>query len=172
VASDETSPIQRSTELYPRIVGGAQKAVLTLRRLRPAVVTCGWGATLSAFTLGGIFQGQMLPSQPPGNLFPEVINAGPWGPATFYSGVFAVSILAAILLNEAGTALLSFFASYLLGATITYFVLALPGFVGAFNLPEVLDRTAIVFTFGTSFPLPLLVELLGTLVGVSLSERF
>jgi hypothetical protein len=95
-----------------------------------------------------------------------------WGPGIFYSGVFAVSLLAAILLNEAGTALVSFFASYLLGAIITYFVLALPGFVGTFDFPEVLSRTAIAFTFGTSFPMPLFVELTGTLVGVWLSERF
>jgi hypothetical protein len=136
------------------------------------LVTCGWGATLSAFTLGGIFQGQLLPSQPPGNLLPEVINAGPWGPGIFYSGVFAVSIVAAIILNEAGTAVVSFFVSYLLGSIITYLVLALPGFVGVFDLPEVLYRTAIVFTFSSSFPVPLLVELTGTLVGVWLSERF
>jgi hypothetical protein len=146
--------------------------MLNLRRLRPVVVICGWGATLSAFSLGGIFQGQLLPAQSPGNLFPEVISASLWGPGIFYSGVFAVSLLAAILLNEAGTALVSFFASYLLGAIITYFVLALPGFVGTFDFPEVLSRTAIAFTFGTSFPMPLFVELTGTLVGVWLSERF
>lgn len=146
--------------------------MIALQRLKPALVTCGWAASLAGFTLGGIFQGQLLPPQPPGNLFPEVSTSGPLGPAIFYAGIFAASILAPILISDAGTAIISFFFSYLLGSIITYFVLVLPTFVGVFPYPELLSRSAIAFTFTTSFPIPLLVEIMGTLGGIWFSERY
>jgi hypothetical protein len=48
----------------------------------------------------------------------------------------------------------------------------LPAFVGAFPFPEVLVQAAIVFTFTASFPFAIVVEILGTLLGTNLSERF
>jgi hypothetical protein len=146
--------------------------VIALQGLKPALITCGWAASLAGFTLGGIFQGQLLPPQPPGNLFPEVSAVGPFGPAIFYAGILAASILAPILIGDPGRAIIAFFLSYVLGSIITYFVLVLPNFAGVFPYPELLSRSAISITFSTSFPIPLLVEILGTLAGIWFSERY
>jgi len=140
-------------------------------RLKPTAIVVGWGTTLAGFTLGGIFQGQLLPPQAPGNLFPEVSNTGPLGPIVFYTGILSISVIAPLLINDAGRALLSFFASYLLGSVITYFALVLPAYTGAFPLPGLLSGTAIDFTFSTTFPIPLFAELAATLVGIWVSER-
>jgi hypothetical protein len=131
----------------------------------------GWGTSLSALTLGAIFQGLLIP-QGKGILLPEVMGAAPWGLGIFYTGIFAVSILAALVISDAGNALVSCLASYGLSAVLTYLVLALPAFVGAFPFPEVLVQAAIVFTFTASFPFAIVVEILGTLLGTNLSERF
>lgn len=145
--------------------------VAGLQRLKPVAIVVGWATTLAGFTLGGIFQGHLLPPQPPGNLFPEVSNTGPLGPIIFYSGIFAICVIAPLIINDAGRAIVSFFASFLLGSVITYFALVLPAYTGAFPLPGLLSGTAIDFTFSTSFPIPLFAELVGTLVGIWLSER-
>jgi hypothetical protein len=171
VVEVETCPNQQSTWSPAQVSKARRREVIDLRRTKPILVTLGWATTLSGFTLGGIFEGQLLPPQPPGNLLSEVINSNPLAPVIFYVGIFTVSILAAIVLDEAGITLASFFASYGLGAILTYVVLVLPGYVGLFSLPVVLSRTAIVFTFSTSFPIPLLVELTGTLLGIWLSEQ-
>lgn len=103
---------------------------------------------------------------------PEVTGTSQLGLAAFFVGIFLVSVFASFLINDVGKALFSFFGSYCLAGVVTYFVLALPGFVGAYAAPEVLVRLAIIFTFTASFPIPLVVELVGTLTGSWLAELF
>jgi hypothetical protein len=140
------------------------------RQLKLVCVILGWGTSLSALTLGAVFQGLLIP-QGKGILLPEVMGASPFGLGIFYAGIFAVSVLAALVISDAGNALVSCLASYGLSAVLTYIILALPGFIGAFPFPEVLIQAAIVFTFTASFPFALLLEIIGTLLGTSLSER-
>lgn len=144
---------------------------ISLHSFKPLAIVVAWATTLAGFTLGGIFQGQLLPPQPPGNLYPEVSNNGPLASIIFYTGILAICIIAPLLINDAGRAIMSFFASYLLGSVITYLALVLPAYTGAFPYPGLLSGTAIDFTFTTSFPIPLFAELVGTLVGIWLSER-
>lgn len=144
---------------------------ISLHSFKALAIVVGWATTLAGFTLGGIFQGQLLPPQPPGNLFPEVSNTGPLGSIVFYTGILAICFIAPLLINDPGRALLSFFASYLLGSVIAYFALVLPAYTGAFPLPGLLSGTAIDFTFSTSFPVPLFAELVATLVGIWVAER-
>jgi hypothetical protein len=147
------------------------RVTATLNKAKPILVSLGWGITISSITLAAIFQGFLVP-QGLGKFLPEVTGGGQLGLAAFFASIFVVSILASFLINDVGKALFAFFASYVLAGAVTYFVLALPGFVGAYAAPEVLVRVAIIFTFTASFPIPLVVELVGTLTGSWLAERF
>jgi len=142
-----------------------------LKKVKPILVSIGWGITISSITLAAIFQGFLVP-QGLGKFLPEVTGAGQLGVAAFFAGIFVVSLFASFVINDVGKALFSFFVAYGLAGVVTYFVLALPGFVGAYAAPEVLVRIAIIFTFTASFPIPLVVELVGTLTGSWLAERF
>jgi len=145
--------------------------IATLEKIKPVLVSLGWGITISGITLAAIFQGFLVP-QGLGNLLPEVAGGSQLGLVIFFASIFVVSSLASFVINDLGKAIFSFFASYGLAGVVTYFVLALPGFVGAYPAPEVLVRVAIIFTFTASFPIPLVVELVGTLTGSWLAERF
>ncbi len=154
--------------------GLLSRVVIVSYRLKPALVTLGWGTSLAAITLWAVFQGLLLP-RVQGGLLPEVLESQTWRLAAYYAAIFGVSVLAAIILSDFGKALASFFASYGLGAVITYWVLALPGFTSpgtdvAFR--ELLVRAAIDFTFRAFFPFPLFLELMATTLGVALAERF
>ncbi len=133
-------------------------------------VVLGWGTAYASVTLGALFQGLFLPRifGPPSS----GMNGGnAAGPLIFYFAIFGISILGGLVTEDTTMALASFFMSYLLGAALVYFVLALPGFVGAFPLAEALVETAIVFTFTALFPFPLIIGLFGTILGVALAER-
>jgi hypothetical protein len=143
--------------------------MLALPKIKPVLVSLGWAVSIAGITLAAIFQGFLTPLGV-GNLLQSVTNRSE--PVLFYVGIFAVSILASVIIDDVSKAVLSFFASYGLAGAITYFVLALPGFVGAYPDPELLVRLAIVLTFTASFPFPLMIELAGTLSGSWLAERF
>jgi len=89
----------------------------------------------------------------------------------FYLGNFAICLFAAMTVSDASRALVSFFASFVLAAIITDLVLALPDLLGIFPIPGALQEASIIFTFTAFFPISLLVDLAGTIVGISLSER-
>ena len=144
---------------------------MILDKAKPVFVSLGWGITIASITLAAIFQGFLVP-QSLGKFLPEVSHGGQLGLAVFFASIFAVSIFASLVINDVGKALFAFFAAYALAGVVTYFVLALPGFVGAYPAPEVLVRVAIIFTFTASFPIPLVVELVGTMAGSFLAERF
>jgi hypothetical protein len=105
-----------------------------------------------------------------GGQLPEVIDTGLWGRGIIYLEIFGISFLAALILKDPGTALASFFASYALGAGVTFLVLALPGFLGEYP-PGVLVQLSVLFTFTAFFPFPLLIGLLGTVLGFGLAEH-
>lgn len=135
--------------------------------LKVLLVILGWAVSLAAFTLQAIFQGQLLPV----SAFAQGGNiSSPYVVDLFYGGIFATSVLAAMILDDAGKAIVSLLASYLLADVIVYLVIALPGLLGIF-FPEVLSKTGISFAFAASFPLGLLLEMVGTLVGITLAER-
>ena len=133
----------------------------SLRRFKPVFVTLGWGTSMAAAVLYAIFHGFLLP-QYKGAGLPEV---------ALYVGIFIISSLAAVVLADFGKALASFFGSYVVGAIVTYFVLALPGYTGAFPFVNVIIAVAVIFTFIAFFPILLFAGLLGTLAGSFLAER-
>ena len=139
------------------------------RRLKVVLLILGWATSLAAFTLQAIFQGSLLPSTAlaqPGNI------TSPLAIWIFYVGILSASLLAAFLLEDAGRAIISLFISYLLADVIIYVVIAMPGYVGGFPYSQVLFKSAISFVFAGSFPIPLLLEILGTISGIALAERF
>lgn len=145
--------------------------MLALPRIKPVLVSLGWGASISSITLGSIFQGVLTPLGV-GNLLPSVTSRGQLGLLFFFAGIFTVSILAAAIIDDVSNAVVCFFASYCLAGVITYSILALPGWIGAYPDPEVLVRLSILLTFSASFPFPLVIELVGALTGSWLAERF
>jgi hypothetical protein len=140
--------------------------------LRAALVVLGWSTASAAFSLGTIFQGQLLPRNiNGGGLYSDVLNANPLWLWLFYIGNFAVCVVASMVISEVGKAVISFFLSYTGAALITYFVLALPDYVGIYDPTQVLQESATVFVFTAFFPLLLLVNLSGTVAGIALGER-
>jgi hypothetical protein len=147
--------------------------IAVLRRAKPLLAVLGWAASTAALTLATIFQGYLLPKVygAGGGFLDEVLNANPVWLWIFYLGNFGICILAALVISDLGTTVIGFFVSYGVAAGITYMVLSLPDFIGVFPFPGVLEGSAVTFTFGAFFPLLLLVNLVGTIVGAALSER-
>jgi hypothetical protein len=138
--------------------------------LRAGLVVLGWGTTIGGIVLTAMFQGLLLPTSAQG-VYTQV-NTPTSGPLLFYLAIFGVSTVGGIVLEDVGVAVLSFFLSYALGGTIIFLVLALPAYLGLFAFANALYDTAIVFAFAALFPLPLLLGLIGTIIGVWLAERF
>ncbi|OLD00865.1 MAG: hypothetical protein AUJ07_12635 [Crenarchaeota archaeon 13_1_40CM_3_53_5] len=132
--------------------------------LKPPLIILGWAASDAAVVLAAIFHGLLLP-QYHGTLdtYSTTIAA--------YLGLLGIAVLAALVIGDFATTIVSFFASYLLAMAMTYLVLVLPGYTGALPSPEVIISAAVVFTFDAFFPIPLLIEFVGSLVGLGLSER-
>jgi len=147
--------------------GGLMNLLPGLKRTRPVLIIAGWGLLMSGAVLSAIFQGFLLPSTYYGGSS-GTLPLGVWFP---YLEVLGASILAGIVMGDAGKTILSFFASYGLAAVVTYLVLAMPGIIGAFPVADLLTRQAAVITFTALFPIPLLVGFLGSVVGSALSER-
>jgi hypothetical protein len=146
-------------------------------RLHPTLklifVVLGWATTCAALTLFTIFNGQLLPRNiNGGGLYSDVLSASPLGLWIFYVGNFAISVLAAMVISELGKSLISFLPSYLGAAMITFLVLAAPDFAGIYDPQQVIQESAVIFTFTAFFPLLLLVSFSGTIVGNAIGERF
>ena len=141
-------------------------------KVKPLLVVLGWGTTIASFVLGAIFQGLLIPQyEGGGDLQPEIIGKGPWGLLIFYIAIFGVSVIASLVMADFARGLGGFFASYVIAAGLTYFIIALPGYVGAFKFPDVLATLAINWTFGAFFPLLFLVGFAATIVGSGLAEH-
>ncbi len=138
-------------------------------RLKPFFIMLGWATSTAALTLGTIFLGYLLPKNiNGGGLLSEVINASAIPIWIFYVGNFAICILAALVISDLSTSLISFFVSYLGAGIITYVVLALPDLLGC--CAGSLAESAIGFTLIAFFPFLFFVNLTGTLLGVWLNE--
>lgn len=141
--------------------------------IRIVLVVLGWATTVAALTLFTIFNGQLLPKNiNGGGLYYEVVNASPIGLWIFYLGSFGTSLLCAMMISDAGKALICFLPSYIGAAIITFLVLALPDFVGVYDPSQVIQESAVVFTLGAFFPLLLLANFAGTIAGIFLGERW
>jgi len=175
------------------------KAKLVRAWLRAILLIFGWSVSNAASAASGIFQGVLVPSATysgggslpisvplalradlPG---PFPLQAGvplldipflgiPIGKWIFFLEILGIAVIASFLLEDFAQAFVSFVASYILSAAILYFVLILPGLLGSLAFPVVLDTSAIHFTFVVFFPFPLFIGIAGTIIGVSLAERF
>jgi hypothetical protein len=97
----------------------------------------------------------------------------PVGKYVFLLEIVGIAILASFLIESGTRALVSFLLSYTLSILIVYVVLILPGLVGPFHGdPNALITLGIILTFLVFFPVPLFISLVGTLIGVMLSEKF
>jgi hypothetical protein len=141
---------------------------------RPLLITLGWSTSTAALTLFMIFQGQFLPRNiNGGGLYAEVVSPNPLWLWVFFLGNLAISVLAVMAISDVPTALISFFASLLGAAAITFMVLASPEFIGISPFPfGTLQEAATIFTFTAFFPVVPFVNLAGTVVGIALGERF
>jgi hypothetical protein len=121
-----------------------------------------------------IFQGLLLPKNiNGGGLYAEVVSPNPLWFWFFYLGSFAISVLAAMTVSDVSASLVSYFASLLGAAAITFTVLASPEFFGISPFPfGTLQEAATIFTFSAFFPAVPLMNLAGTVVGIALGERF
>lgn len=127
-----------------------------------------WGVSLAALALGQIFQGHLIPQQYYGGASSALISDA----TIFYLEVLGLSTLAGLVIRDPQRAILSFIACYVVGGLITVIVLMLPGFVNALAIPQLVFGMAIVDTFTALFPIPILVGLAGTFLGLVLSDRF
>jgi hypothetical protein len=143
------------------------------RKLKVPILVLGWATSIAAVTLFTIFQGQLLPKNiiTGGGQYAEVISPNPVWLWIFYSGSFAICLLAAMTIEDLAETLLSFFASFVGAAMITYLVLALPDILGIFPYPGALEQAAVGFTFGAFFPFPFFVNFVGTMAGLVLADR-
>lgn len=133
----------------------------------------GWGTSTAALTLATIFQGLLLPRNiNGGGLYSEVVSSNPIWLVIFYLGNLTICLVAAMAISDVSRALVSFFASFLVAAGITDLVLALPDFLGIFPFPGALQEAATIFTLTAFFPVLLLVNFAGTILGISLAERY
>jgi hypothetical protein len=145
---------------------------LVLDKVKPLLVVLGWGTTIASFVLGAIFQGLLIPQyEGGGDLQPEIIGRGPWGLVVFYIVIFAVSVIASLIMADFAKGLGGFFASYALAVGLTYFIIALPGYVGAYQIPDVLVTLAVNWTFSAFFPILFLIGFAATIVGSGLAEH-
>lgn len=145
------------------------------RMFKSPFVILGWATSIAALTLATIFQGLLLPKNiNGGGLYNDVVNGNPLGLLIFYLGNFGICVIAAMVIGDPGKALISFFPSFIGAAIVTYLVLALPDLLGLFPFltPGVLQESASVFALTAFFPVLLLVNLAGTVLGIGLSERF
>lgn len=106
-----------------------------------------------------------------GGLLPEVYGANPFGLWIFYLGSLGISAVSAMAIYDAGPAIVGFFAAYGVSAFLTFLVLALPEILGIVQTNGVLQQVAILHTFSAIFPLALIVDLVGALIGVAVGER-
>jgi hypothetical protein len=143
------------------------------RRIVSFLVVLGWAISSAAFTLGTIFQGQLLPRNiNGGGLYGNVIAGNSLVLFIFFAGGFVVSLIAAMQIGDLEKSIISFFASYIGCAMITYAVLVLPDLAGVYDPAGAIAGSGVTFTFGAMFPLFLLFELAGTIVGVALGGAF
>jgi hypothetical protein len=151
---------------------GPRLSFLALNKVKPFLVVLGWGTTIAGFVVGAMFQGLLIPQYAGGgDLQPEIIGRGPSELIIFYILIFALSMLASLVLADFAKGLGGFFASYAIAAGLTYFIIALPGYVGAFPVPDVLVTLAVNWTFAAFFPLLFLVGFAATIAGSALAER-
>ena len=147
------------------------KAVLKIirvgRRVEPGLLVVAWGVSIAALTLAEIFQGHLIPQRYYGGATGQFFSVE----TGFYLEVLAVSVLAGLVINDPPRAILSFFGSYVVSGIVIFVVLSLPAFVNN-ALPEIIFNAAIAFTFTSLFPIPLVIGLVGTILGVALSERY
>lgn len=126
-----------------------------------------WGVSLAALALAQIFQGHLIPQQYYGGASNALISDA----TIFYLEVLGLSTFAGLVIRDPQRAILSFIACYAVGGLITAFVIMLPGFVSASAIPELVFGMALVDTFTALFPIPLLVGIAGTFLGLVLSDR-
>ncbi|HYU55476.1 MAG TPA: hypothetical protein VEL71_04575 [Candidatus Dormibacteraeota bacterium] len=135
-----------------------------LRTLRPPLIILGWATSDAAVVLAAMFHGLLLPQyHGSSDTYSTTI--------ALYLVLLGISVLAALVIGDFATTIVSFFASYLLAMAMTYIVIVLPGYTGALPSPEVIISAAVVFTFDAFFPIPLVIEFAGSILGLGLSER-
>ena len=134
------------------------------KAVTPVFVVVGWGVILGSLALTAIVQGLVIPHNPQFSIesvFVEII--------LYYLGVFVASLIAGLLLQKIGLALLGFIASYGIGIILCDFALTLPGLLG--YVPEIpAEGVAFVFVFTAFFPITLFVGLIGALIGGATRE--
>jgi len=99
------------------------------------------------------------------------VGGQPFEVTYYYLGLFGVSILATLVMEDAGLSVLGFFISYVVGLVITCSLLSLPAFMGTTAFPELVFRLAVTVTFFAFFPLAFFVGLIGTFIGIGLGSR-
>ena len=124
----------------------------------------GWGLVIGSLALTAIVQGLVIPHNPQFSVESVLLEI-----ILYYLGIFAASVIAGLLLQKIGLALLGFIASYGIGIILCDIALTLPGLLG--YVPEgAAEGVAFVFVFTAFFPITLFVGLIGALVGGAARE--
>lgn len=134
------------------------------KAVTPVLVIAGWGVILGSLALTAVVQGLVIPHNPQFSVESVLLEI-----ILYYAGIFAASVIAGLLLQKIGLALLGFIFSYGIGIVVCDIGLILPGLLG--YVPEApAEGLAFVFVFTAFFPIPLFAGLLGALVGGAARE--
>ncbi len=142
---------------------------LLLGNVKPFLVMLGWGTTIAAATMWAIFQGLLLPKQTISA--PSIWLTGTLLLGVYYIMFFGISFLSGLCIGDMGKSIVSFIGAYVIGATVIYEVLSLPGLVSSdIAFRESLAMLSVNWTFIALFPFPLFLGLFGGIVGSALQE--
>ncbi len=142
--------------------------MLALKRsFRVLLIVLGWSITISGIILAAVFQGYLVPTLHG----PVAVGGQPVIVVIYYLGILAVSVLAAVLIDDTGLSIVGFFLAFPSAWVIAFVILSLPATLGVIPVGEILVTTALAVTFAAFFPFVVIAGLLGTFVGIVLSER-
>lgn len=145
---------------------------------RTLLVALGWGTSFGGITLWAVFQGALLPSirtvpSPEGVFSVSVVVD------IFYLGVFGVSVLAGVILEDFARLLGAFIIANLLGLFIVFEALSAPGLsTSTLNSLMLITRNGLTLTaIDLAFRIVVLhftffVLLLGSILGTFLAEHY
>src|SRR5947209_20557560 len=141
--------------------------MLALKRsFRVLLIVLGWSITISGIILAAVFQGYLVPTLHG----PVAVGGQPVIVVIYYLGILAVSVLAAVLIDDPGLSIVGFFLAFPSAWVIAFLILSLPATPGVILVGEILVTTALAVTVADSFPFVLIAVRVGTFMGIALSE--
>jgi hypothetical protein len=141
--------------------------------LRVMLIIAGWGVMTSAVVLAFVFQGYLVPGlvssyRPPQDYI-----------YLAYLLVLLVAVASGMMFADLGHAVIAFFASQMVAATLEFIVLTLPSTIGQVDASLLLGAglapvpdMALTIVFYSLFPVVTLLGFAGSLIGAAMGETY